>query len=970
MKKYVLLVLFVLCRSAHAVGTSALSIDPDTGALIFDPDGVQYANWSASQFKIGGTQLVATGKTVQFLRTLTLTGVDGKTLTINNSLGFTGTDGTVMTFPTTNATIARTDAPQTFTGTQTFGAIIGTTFNKLTLTQPATGATITIVDGKTFTASNSIGLAGTDGKVLTLNQNLTFTGASGKALTLTGNATFGSDTTINGGGFAGTIPATGTFGMGAGTITVLSSNDVTGANHTHAITNSSNPGAAASILATNASGYLQLVRLGIGVTPTQPLHVAGNAFIDAATANLFMKDTSTGFQVSSTGVITPQSGNAFRTSSYTSGLVGWNIDNQGNAEFDNVDIRGAIHAGIITYNQIQTTAGTFLVAKSAAKLKTDVVVPSSPTYTTTTVNIDVVDPDGIAHASSQLFAIADILRLKDGLVGDTWFTVSSASDQTTFWRYVCTIQAGSNNVTYRAGLGVADFGSSGKGFITITADQTNAPYLQMATHAGTFTSANSSGTLVVTPQLRLGNLNGSFGYATEIYGLGAGQYGTASKDWFTIDQTNGFRIGNNTTVRLQLAIDGSGFVANSHIAWDTSGNLTIDGNATIAGWTVNSSYFAKDTGTNATSAGMAPADYPFFAGSTYANRATAPFRVTPAGGLTATSGAIGGWILGSTRISSTNVFLDQSGQYISMGASPPTSYGSNTGIYIEGTNSGRMSLYKDASHFLQWDSNKLLVQTDTFSLDSSGNATLGQVATNKANVYWNASNNRLEFRGGSSGTAVQSYIDVDGSLTFQGATQIQFRTSGGTLLGQLGAYSPTSPNIGVTALLPASQSTSSAQAYINASNDGALGSFVNAIAFGSAHATRANQNYVYISGSGGGFQGLAVGNSVTVPTHMLDIYGNAWFQGNLYSAGKFLINSTTGDGTSNVWIHTAASHNLRIYDGTGPILEGVNADSPSANVDLQFKQLDRKERGSGAVQHLRRRHACYRCFRQHHRLLR
>jgi hypothetical protein len=37
------------------------------------------------------------------------------------------------------------------------------------------------------------------------------------------------------------------------------------ADHAHAITNSSNPGAAASILSTNASGYLQLYGLGIGV---------------------------------------------------------------------------------------------------------------------------------------------------------------------------------------------------------------------------------------------------------------------------------------------------------------------------------------------------------------------------------------------------------------------------------------------------------------------------------------------------------------------------------------------------------------------------------------------------------------------------------------------------------------------------------------------------------------------------------
>jgi hypothetical protein len=48
----------------------------------------------------------------------TLTIADGKTLTANNSLTLAGADATTMTFPTTTATIARTDAGQTFTGTQ------------------------------------------------------------------------------------------------------------------------------------------------------------------------------------------------------------------------------------------------------------------------------------------------------------------------------------------------------------------------------------------------------------------------------------------------------------------------------------------------------------------------------------------------------------------------------------------------------------------------------------------------------------------------------------------------------------------------------------------------------------------------------------------------------------------------------------------------------------------------------------
>jgi hypothetical protein len=48
----------------------------------------------------------------------TLTIANSKTLTANNSITLAGTDSTTMTFPSTTATIARTDAGQTFTGTQ------------------------------------------------------------------------------------------------------------------------------------------------------------------------------------------------------------------------------------------------------------------------------------------------------------------------------------------------------------------------------------------------------------------------------------------------------------------------------------------------------------------------------------------------------------------------------------------------------------------------------------------------------------------------------------------------------------------------------------------------------------------------------------------------------------------------------------------------------------------------------------
>ena len=581
-------------------------------------------------------------------------------------------------------------------------AATATTINKLTITTPATGATLTIADNKTLTVSNTLNIIATDGTNLILGQPLTTGGTGGVVLTGGG--------TLNFGGFTGTIPATGNFGMGAGTNSVSSANDATVANHTHAITSSANPGAAASILASNASGHLQLVRLGIGTAPTQPLEVGGNVFINAATANLFMKDTSTGFQAASTTVVTLQSGNCLRSTNFTSGLVGFNICAAGNAEFDNIDVRGAIHAGLIVFNALQATAGSQGVFKSAGKLRTDATVPLSPTYGTTQIAIDIVDADGLTHGASQLFAVNDVLRLKEGLTGDTWFQVASVSDQTTFWRYNAKVMAGTGNATYRAGLGVADYGPAGSGFILQCADCTNAPYLQMATHQASFTSIDANGSLILTPRLRTGNLNGSFGYNADVYGLGTGEYGVASKSWLTVEQTNGIRIGNNTTQlaqwdtsgnilvgqvssgqdnilissgaiairnntteRIKLNSDGSGFLANSSISWDTSGNLTVTANAVIGGWTITANRISAGTLTNTVGMDSTVSggdDVRIFAGNS--TPSSAPFRVTEAGALTATnatitgaitatsgsftgsitaaSGTVGGWTIGSNSL--------------------------------------------------------------------------------------------------------------------------------------------------------------------------------------------------------------------------------------------------------------------------------------------------------------------------------
>lgn len=106
----------------------------------------------------------------------------------NNSGSFGGSpnltwDGSILTStgfsgPLNGVVGGSTPAAGTFT------ILTATTFNKVTLTAPATGATLTIGDGKTLTANNTLTFSGTDGT------SFAFPGASGTVATLAGTETF------------------------------------------------------------------------------------------------------------------------------------------------------------------------------------------------------------------------------------------------------------------------------------------------------------------------------------------------------------------------------------------------------------------------------------------------------------------------------------------------------------------------------------------------------------------------------------------------------------------------------------------------------------------------------------------------------------------------------------------------------------------------------------------------------------
>ena len=127
--------------------------------------------------------------------------------------------------------------------TPVLGVAAATTINKVTLTAPATGSTLTIADGKTFTANdnvtvgtggitlgNSGGLSAAASQVLTVSNSITLSGSSSPTLAVTGTSTVsgantGDQTNISGNAATATNVAVGGItGLGTGVATALAVN--------------------------------------------------------------------------------------------------------------------------------------------------------------------------------------------------------------------------------------------------------------------------------------------------------------------------------------------------------------------------------------------------------------------------------------------------------------------------------------------------------------------------------------------------------------------------------------------------------------------------------------------------------------------------------------------------------------------------------------------------------------------------
>ena len=284
---------------------TAVSNETGSGALVFgtSPTLTTPVLGVATATSLNGLTVTAS--------TGTLTVTNLKTLAVSNSLTLTGTDSSSVNFgaggvvayqsdtlaafaATTSAELAGIMSNETGSGllvfgtsptltTPNIGVATATSVNKVTITAPASSSVLTIDNGKTFRAANTMILAGTDSTTITFQGTDTYVGRattdtlSNKSINLgfntltatsaqiatavtnetgSGLLVFGTSPTITTPVLSGSI--TGTYTL-AGTPTIASptitSPTVTNAIVTPKVTTISGDGAV-----TIASGIVQLTK--------------------------------------------------------------------------------------------------------------------------------------------------------------------------------------------------------------------------------------------------------------------------------------------------------------------------------------------------------------------------------------------------------------------------------------------------------------------------------------------------------------------------------------------------------------------------------------------------------------------------------------------------------------------------------------------------------------------------------------
>ena len=210
--------------------------------------------------------------------------------------------------------------------------------------------------------------------------------------------------------------------------------------------------------------------------------------------------------MASTVDITIADGESIGTTTFSSGFAGsgYRIDKdltetgKASATFDNLTVRGTMSIYELLVQQVRATNGNLFISSTG---KVDSVSESGGTYT-----LGVDTGEGSGHG----FAAGDVLRMQrfDNTGGGTSVTISDLTVQAVSSTGSFTATLRSGTTAPAAGFEYVRLGStsnaSRRGGIYLTADDTNAPFIDVFDEITQHTDFNTAG----KTKTRMGKLSG------------------------------------------------------------------------------------------------------------------------------------------------------------------------------------------------------------------------------------------------------------------------------------------------------------------------------------------------------------------------------------------------------------------------------------------------------------------------------
>lgn len=212
---------------------------------------------------------------------------------------------------------------------------------------------------------------------------------------------------------------------------------------------------------------------------------------------------------------------------------------------------------------------------------------------------------------------------------------------------------------------------------------------------------------------------------------------------------------------IKIKSGGSFTVDSNKFQIDTSGNVTVDGRVTsvsgsIGGWTLANNRLSSGSGSSYVGLDSGNTTYAIWAGSSTAS--AAPFRVTRAGAMTATSGSVGGWTLASNLLSSGS-----GSSYVGLSSNSSDTYAIWTGSTSAGSAPFRVSragaLTSTSGSIGGWS-------LSTSALTSGSGTSCVGLSSSDSIAIWAGGNtpSSAPFRVSRSGQLTASGVDITGAV--------------------------------------------------------------------------------------------------------------------------------------------------------------------------------------------------------------